>query len=117
MWAHLGLGSRAPHRLSARLPAGLRTGRCVPYYHGASRTCEVSAWCPVEDGASVRCAPREPTWWGPSFHHSATSFCTFLLSDQGWEVLGRGQCSRKAGGQEGRETKHTQSVLPQPISR
>ncbi|XP_036777806.2 P2X purinoceptor 2 isoform X2 [Manis pentadactyla] len=33
---------------------GLRTGRCVPYYHGASRTCEVSAWCPVEDGASVR---------------------------------------------------------------
>ncbi|XP_073079110.1 uncharacterized protein [Manis javanica] len=44
-----------PHdRLSARLPAGLRTGRCVPYYHGASRTCEVSAWCPVEDGASVR---------------------------------------------------------------
>ncbi|KAF5923853.1 hypothetical protein HPG69_007484 [Diceros bicornis minor] len=33
---------------------GLRTGRCVPYYHGASQTCEVSGWCPVEDGASVR---------------------------------------------------------------
>ncbi|XP_046496337.1 P2X purinoceptor 2 isoform X3 [Equus quagga] len=33
--------------------AGVRTGRCVPYYHGASQTCEVSAWCPVEDGASV----------------------------------------------------------------
>ncbi|XP_060026555.1 P2X purinoceptor 2 isoform X1 [Lagenorhynchus albirostris] len=32
---------------------GLRTGRCVPYYHGSSKTCEVSAWCPVEDGASV----------------------------------------------------------------
>ncbi|XP_070076592.1 P2X purinoceptor 2 isoform X1 [Equus caballus] len=32
---------------------GVRTGRCVPYYHGASQTCEVSAWCPVEDGASV----------------------------------------------------------------
>ncbi|KAM4857737.1 P2X purinoceptor 2 isoform 1-T1 [Urocitellus parryii] len=32
---------------------GLRTGRCVPYYHGASKTCEVSGWCPVEDGASV----------------------------------------------------------------
>ncbi|XP_058387160.1 P2X purinoceptor 2 isoform X2 [Diceros bicornis minor] len=32
---------------------GLRTGRCVPYYHGASQTCEVSGWCPVEDGASV----------------------------------------------------------------
>ncbi|XP_020929606.1 P2X purinoceptor 2 isoform X3 [Sus scrofa] len=32
---------------------GLRTGRCVPYYHGPSKTCEVSGWCPVEDGASV----------------------------------------------------------------
>ncbi|KAM9193988.1 P2X purinoceptor 2 isoform 1-T1 [Dugong dugon] len=32
---------------------GLRTGRCVPYYYGASKTCEVSGWCPVEDGASV----------------------------------------------------------------
>ncbi|KAF6082314.1 purinergic receptor P2X 2 [Phyllostomus discolor] len=32
---------------------GVRTGRCVPYYHGASKTCEVSGWCPVEDGASV----------------------------------------------------------------
>ncbi|XP_059749882.1 P2X purinoceptor 2 isoform X4 [Balaenoptera ricei] len=34
-------------------PRGLRTGRCVPYYHGSSKTCEVSGWCPVEDGASV----------------------------------------------------------------
>ncbi|XP_059531855.1 P2X purinoceptor 2 isoform X2 [Myotis daubentonii] len=32
---------------------GVRTGRCVPYYHGTSKTCEVSGWCPVEDGASV----------------------------------------------------------------
>ncbi|MBZ3873366.1 P2X purinoceptor 2 [Sciurus carolinensis] len=32
---------------------GLRTGRCVPYYFGTSKTCEVSGWCPVEDGASV----------------------------------------------------------------
>ncbi|KAB1255679.1 P2X purinoceptor 2 [Camelus dromedarius] len=32
---------------------GLRTGRCVPYYHGSSKTCEVTGWCPVEDGASV----------------------------------------------------------------
>ncbi|KAG8515039.1 P2X purinoceptor 2 [Galemys pyrenaicus] len=32
---------------------GLRTGRCVPYYQGAFRTCEVSGWCPVEDGAAV----------------------------------------------------------------
>ncbi|NP_001297629.1 P2X purinoceptor 2 isoform d [Mus musculus] len=31
---------------------GIRTGRCVPYYHGDSKTCEVSAWCPVEDGTS-----------------------------------------------------------------
>ncbi|XP_037589084.1 P2X purinoceptor 2 isoform X2 [Cebus imitator] len=33
---------------------GLRTGRCVPYYQGPSKTCEVFGWCPVEDGASVR---------------------------------------------------------------
>ncbi|XP_055971525.1 P2X purinoceptor 2 isoform X2 [Sorex fumeus] len=33
---------------------GVRTGRCVPYYHGATKTCEVSGWCPVEDGASIR---------------------------------------------------------------
>uniref|UniRef100_A0A5F9DHX8 P2X purinoceptor n=1 Tax=Oryctolagus cuniculus TaxID=9986 RepID=A0A5F9DHX8_RABIT len=32
---------------------GLRTGRCLPYYHGSAKTCEVSGWCPVEDGASV----------------------------------------------------------------
>ncbi|XP_072578629.1 P2X purinoceptor 2 isoform X4 [Vulpes vulpes] len=34
-------------------PRGLRTGRCVPYYQGSAKTCEVSGWCPVEDGASV----------------------------------------------------------------
>ncbi|XP_058996366.1 P2X purinoceptor 2 isoform X3 [Mustela lutreola] len=34
-------------------PGGLRTGRCVPYYQGSAKTCEVSGWCPVEDGASV----------------------------------------------------------------
>ncbi|XP_055971528.1 P2X purinoceptor 2 isoform X5 [Sorex fumeus] len=34
-------------------PRGVRTGRCVPYYHGATKTCEVSGWCPVEDGASI----------------------------------------------------------------
>ncbi|XP_044541321.1 P2X purinoceptor 2 [Gracilinanus agilis] len=32
---------------------GEKTGRCVPYYHGTKKTCEVSAWCPVEDGAAV----------------------------------------------------------------
>ncbi|XP_055462142.1 P2X purinoceptor 2 isoform X2 [Psammomys obesus] len=31
---------------------GIRTGHCVPYYHGNFKTCEVSAWCPVEDGTS-----------------------------------------------------------------
>ncbi|XP_016287804.2 P2X purinoceptor 2 isoform X1 [Monodelphis domestica] len=32
---------------------GEKTGRCVPYYYGTKKTCEVSAWCPVEDGAAV----------------------------------------------------------------
>uniref|UniRef100_A0A8C8VET7 P2X purinoceptor n=1 Tax=Pelusios castaneus TaxID=367368 RepID=A0A8C8VET7_9SAUR len=29
---------------------GERTGRCVPYYSGPGKTCEVLAWCPVETG-------------------------------------------------------------------
>nr|XP_032624221.1 LOW QUALITY PROTEIN: P2X purinoceptor 2 [Chelonoidis abingdonii] len=32
---------------------GERTGRCVPYYSGLGKTCEVTAWCPVEDGWTV----------------------------------------------------------------
>ncbi|XP_039361123.1 P2X purinoceptor 2 isoform X2 [Mauremys reevesii] len=32
---------------------GERTGRCVPYYSGPGKTCEVTAWCPVEDGRTV----------------------------------------------------------------
>ncbi|XP_062943003.1 P2X purinoceptor 2 isoform X1 [Cynocephalus volans] len=32
---------------------GPRTGRCVPYYDGSFKTCEISGWCPVEDGAAV----------------------------------------------------------------
>ncbi|XP_023602782.1 P2X purinoceptor 2, partial [Myotis lucifugus] len=31
----------------------VRTGRCFPYSHGAYKPCEVSGWCPVEDGAFV----------------------------------------------------------------
>ncbi|XP_055405621.1 P2X purinoceptor 2 isoform X1 [Bubalus kerabau] len=46
-------GGPRPSPPERSLPAGLRTGRCVPYYHGSSKTCEVSGWCPVEDGASV----------------------------------------------------------------
>uniref|UniRef100_A0A4X2JQA3 P2X purinoceptor n=1 Tax=Vombatus ursinus TaxID=29139 RepID=A0A4X2JQA3_VOMUR len=33
---------------------GEKTGRCVPYYRGTKKTCEVSAWCPVEDEAVNR---------------------------------------------------------------
>ncbi|XP_036159388.1 P2X purinoceptor 2 isoform X4 [Myotis myotis] len=48
------LGAQSVGRGGVReAPRGVRTGRCVPYYHGASKTCEVSGWCPVEDGASV----------------------------------------------------------------
>lgn len=48
-------------RLTSVCPAGIRTGHCVPYYHGDSKTCEVSAWCPVEDGTSDKYArPTDP---------------------------------------------------------
>lgn len=43
-------------RLTSVCPVGIRTGHCVPYYHGDSKTCEVSAWCPVEDGTSDKYA-------------------------------------------------------------
>ncbi|XP_039078683.1 P2X purinoceptor 2 isoform X2 [Hyaena hyaena] len=46
-------GARPSPLSAVCLPAGLRTGRCVPYYQGSAKTCEVSGWCPVEDGASV----------------------------------------------------------------
>ncbi|XP_074061248.1 P2X purinoceptor 2 isoform X2 [Macrotis lagotis] len=35
------------------LGSGKKTGRCVPYYSGTEMTCEVSAWCPVEDGTTI----------------------------------------------------------------
>uniref|UniRef100_A0A8D2CQD6 P2X purinoceptor n=1 Tax=Sciurus vulgaris TaxID=55149 RepID=A0A8D2CQD6_SCIVU len=51
---HHGVAAQSVGRGGIReAPGGLRTGRCVPYYFGTSKTCEVSGWCPVEDGASV----------------------------------------------------------------
>ncbi|XP_043924597.1 P2X purinoceptor 2-like [Protopterus annectens] len=32
---------------------GTKTGRCVPYYEGNKKTCEVFAWCPVETKAAI----------------------------------------------------------------
>lgn len=32
----------------AHVFAGIQTGECVPY-NGSIKTCEVFAWCPVED--------------------------------------------------------------------
>ncbi|KAK0155045.1 P2X purinoceptor 2 [Merluccius polli] len=36
---------------------GRRTGRCVPYYDQNFKTCEIQAWCPVEEYAAVREPP------------------------------------------------------------
>lgn len=97
-----GQGGRGrPFSTSARVPAGVRTGRCVPYYHGASKTCEVSGWCPVEDGASVRCAPNR---LGPK-----STPATLLLPPQ-WG-RGRGQCRSGGSLGWGWDTKHAQSCL------
>ncbi|XP_075928814.1 P2X purinoceptor 4-like isoform X3 [Petromyzon marinus] len=46
---------------------GIRTGRCVPYSPGI-RTCEISAWCPVEKAT----APRRPVLAG------AENFTVFI---------------------------------------
>lgn len=80
------------------MPAGVRTGRCVPYYHGASKTCEVSGWCPVEDGASVRCGPNH---LGPKSTPAAAPSSSVGVGDS---------VAREAQWVGGR-TKHTQSCL------
>ncbi|CAL8348014.1 unnamed protein product [Lota lota] len=36
---------------------GRRTGLCVPYYDQNFKTCEIQAWCPVEEYAAVREPP------------------------------------------------------------
>ncbi|XP_078468228.1 P2X purinoceptor 5-like [Lampetra planeri] len=46
---------------------GIRTGRCVPHSPGI-RTCEISAWCPVENAT----APRRPVLAG------AENFTVFI---------------------------------------
>ncbi|XP_025072391.1 P2X purinoceptor 2 isoform X3 [Alligator sinensis] len=32
---------------------GERTGRCIPHYSGTVKTCEILAWCPVENGGAI----------------------------------------------------------------
>ncbi|XP_069352847.1 P2X purinoceptor 2 isoform X4 [Eulemur rufifrons] len=68
-------------------PRGLRTGRCVPYYQGASKTCEVSGWCPVEDGASVsqflgKMAPNFTILIKNSIHYPKFRFSKGNIADR-----------------------------------
>lgn len=97
----------------------MRTGRCVPYYHGAFKTCEVSGWCPVEDGASVRCASNPPE---TQLRRSASLFCSCPLSDQSRDVLGRGgrqavQPGRLAGREGGRLNAPSLCLLSQFLGK
>ncbi|XP_068937482.1 P2X purinoceptor 4 isoform X2 [Petaurus breviceps papuanus] len=52
---------------------GVETGRCV-YFKGAVKTCEVFAWCPVEDDSAL---PR------PAFLKAAENF-TLLIKNDIW---------------------------------
>uniref|UniRef100_A0A803SRV3 Uncharacterized protein n=1 Tax=Anolis carolinensis TaxID=28377 RepID=A0A803SRV3_ANOCA len=61
MGTKLGSGSRRETRgagteripsLHVFFPPGEKTGRCVPY-NRTKKTCEVKAWCPVEDGTAL----------------------------------------------------------------
>uniref|UniRef100_A0A8C5YDV2 P2X purinoceptor n=1 Tax=Microcebus murinus TaxID=30608 RepID=A0A8C5YDV2_MICMU len=66
---------------------GLRTGRCVPYYQGTSKTCEVSGWCPVEDGASVsqflgKMAPNFTILIKNSIHYPKFRFSKGNIADR-----------------------------------
>ncbi|XP_046302102.1 P2X purinoceptor 4 isoform X1 [Marmota monax] len=52
---------------------GVKTGRCVPF-NGSVKTCEVAAWCPVEDDTHV---PK------PAFLKAAENF-TLLVKNNIW---------------------------------
>ncbi|KAM5188644.1 P2X purinoceptor 4 isoform 3-T3 [Callospermophilus lateralis] len=52
---------------------GVKTGRCVPF-NGSVKTCEVAAWCPVEDDTHV---PK------PAFLQAAENF-TLLVKNNIW---------------------------------
>nr|XP_034953777.1 P2X purinoceptor 4 [Zootoca vivipara] len=53
---------------------GVQTGKCVPYRNSTDKTCEVFAWCPVEDDEYV---PK------PAFLHNAANF-TLLVKNNIW---------------------------------
>jgi hypothetical protein len=56
-------------------PIGVETGKCVPF-NGSVKTCEVAAWCPVEDDAHM------PKWVLPQ----GGKFLTLVLSLRGrWQ--------------------------------
>ncbi|XP_003792931.1 P2X purinoceptor 2 isoform X1 [Otolemur garnettii] len=71
---------------------GLQTGHCVPYYQGASKTCEVSGWCPVEDGTSVsqflgKMAPNFTILIKNSIHYPKFRFSKGNIADRKDEYL------------------------------
>ncbi|XP_013359099.1 PREDICTED: P2X purinoceptor 2 isoform X2 [Chinchilla lanigera] len=73
---------------------GLRTGRCVPYYHGAAKTCEMSGWCPVEDGAAVshflgRMAPNFTVLIKNSIHYPKFQFSKGNIAHREGDYLRR----------------------------
>ena len=43
---------RPPQTWVPLFPVGVATGRCVSF-NGTLKTCEVAAWCPVEDDTEV----------------------------------------------------------------
>ncbi|NXS24326.1 P2RX4 protein, partial [Mystacornis crossleyi] len=53
--------------------SGIQTGECIPY-NGSIKTCEVFAWCPVEDDSHI---PK------PAFLREAENF-TLLVKNNIW---------------------------------
>uniref|UniRef100_A0A4X2JPR3 P2X purinoceptor n=1 Tax=Vombatus ursinus TaxID=29139 RepID=A0A4X2JPR3_VOMUR len=61
---------------------GEKTGRCVPYYRGTKKTCEVSAWCPVEDEAFLgQMAPQFTILIKNSIHYPKFQFSKGNIRD------------------------------------
>ncbi|XP_037367091.1 P2X purinoceptor 7 isoform X2 [Talpa occidentalis] len=51
---------------------GIQTGKCVKYYNTTKKTCEVTAWCPIETAEE---APK------PALLNSAENFTVFIKNN------------------------------------
>uniref|UniRef100_A0A8C0H281 P2X purinoceptor 2 n=1 Tax=Chelonoidis abingdonii TaxID=106734 RepID=A0A8C0H281_CHEAB len=92
---------------------GERTGRCVPYYSGLGKTCEVTAWCPVEDGWTVSESLGKMAAQFTILIKNNIHFPRFGFSKYGSAVTGESHasCPLGASQEQSREELHRGGVI------